>query len=218
MNDMVDKDKQIPKIRFKGYVDEWELIKLGNIGEVTSAGVNKKSYEGQDNVYLLNYMDVYNKKNINEDNKNELMVVTASEEEIINKNVKKGDIFFTPSSETKEDIGHSLTIKHDIKNLVYSYHIMRFRPNSEVLDINYSQYCTNTEPVRKQLIFEGQGVQRVVFTISDLENTIIQMPSYNEQEKIGNFFKALDDKLDQEKSKLETFRNLKTSLLQKMFV
>ena len=59
------------------------------------------------------------------------MVVTASERKIIDCNIKKGDVFITPSSEILDEIGFSAMAVEDFENTVYSYHIMRLRINDK---------------------------------------------------------------------------------------
>lgn len=212
------KGKDIPEIRFSKFTDRWINTKLGNIGEISSAGVNKKIYKDEEETFLLNYMDVYNKKKINSNNLKTLMKVTASEIQLEEKNVKKGDIFFTPSSETREDIGHSMVIEEDFENLVYSYHIIRFRPKKNYLDLYFSNYFANIEPVRRQLIMSAQGAQRFTIRLAEFNNLIIKIPPLPEQKAIGLFFKSLDKKIELEDKKLENYKTLKKALLQKMFI
>ena len=121
-----------PKIRLKGYSKEWQQVRLGEIGSFKSAGVDKKINANESMINLLNYMDVYNKKDINASNCNELMHVSATSKQIQECNVLKGDIFFTPTSETAEDIGHVMTIQEDLPNTCYSYHLMSFRRQKDV--------------------------------------------------------------------------------------
>lgn len=213
-----NKDSLVPEFRFDGFLENWNLVKLKELGDIDSSGVDKKYKEGEDKVYLLNYMDVYNKKYPNLENLDTFMITTANKSQLQNKDVKKGDIYFTPSSETAEDIGHSMVIKDDITKMVYSYHVYRFRPKSNNLCINFSNYFANIEPVRHSLKYKAQGAQRYTLKLSDFRNLNVKIPSIEEQEKIGNFFKKLDEKVAREERLLESYKDMKKSLLQKMFV
>ena len=212
------KDELVPEFRFDGFDGEWEKLTLGDIGEVQSSGVNKIIYNNQKKVKLLNYMDVYNKKSPTNNNIDTFMETSASDKEMLYKDVTKGDIFFTPTSETAEDIGHSMVVEDYIKEMVYSYHIFRFRPNSDVLDINFSNYFCNINPVRKQLKIKAQGAQRYTLKLNDFRELIIKIPPLAEQQKIGKFFKNLDAQIENEEKLLESYKMMKKSLLQKMFV
>ena len=212
------KGELVPEFRFDGFEGEWKKLTLGDIGEVQSSGVNKIIYNNQKIVRLLNYMDVYNKKSPTNSNIATFMETSASDKEMLSKDVIKGDIFFTPTSETAEDIGHSMVVEDDIKGMVYSYHIFRFRPNSDVLAINFSDYFCNVDPVRKQLKIKAQGAQRYTLKLNDFRELIIKLPPLEEQQKIGQFFKNLDTQIENEEKLLESYKCMKKSLLQKMFV
>ena len=54
--------------------------------------------------------------------------------------------------------------------------------------------------------------------VDDFFDIKIKLPSLAEQEKIGSFFKSLDEKIEREEDRLEAYKGLKKSLLQKMFV
>src|SRR5699024_1853446 len=114
----------------------WKYFKLGDIGEFRTSSVNKKDDPNEYPVNLLNYMDVYNNKHINQ--KIDYMRTTATDHQIKTNDVQIGDVFFTPSSETRDDIGHSAVVTEEIKNLVYSYHLIRFRIHENVdFDIQF---------------------------------------------------------------------------------
>src|SRR5690606_36745223 len=85
--------------------DGVEYVKLGDLCEITSAGVDKKIVANEQPVKLLNYMDVYKNRYITADILS--LEVTASTTKVLQCNIEEGDIFITPSSETIDDIGHS---------------------------------------------------------------------------------------------------------------
>ena len=162
-------------------------------------------------------MDVYEHKKINKNNLFQLMDVTAKKSQIEGNNLLKGDILFTPSSETPEDIGHSVAVFEDLDKVVYSYHVLRFRPNIE-LDILFSHYFCNNNLVRNQIVRFATGSTRFTVNIKDFSEVIVEIPDKKEQIKIGNFLSTFDNKIEKEKEKLEQFKELKKGLLQKMFI
>ncbi|MBR1937509.1 MAG: hypothetical protein IJ836_00950, partial [Spirochaetales bacterium] len=83
---MAEKEKK-PVIRFRGFNDVWEQRKLGDLGEFKSNGVDKLSKPDELPVNLLNYMDVYNRRQISNNNCNELMQVTAKPSQLRDNNV-----------------------------------------------------------------------------------------------------------------------------------
>ena len=207
-----------PQIRFKGFTDAWVKRKLRECGKFKSNGVDKKIRTGEVPVNLLNYMDVYNGLNITSKNCSELMQVTAKLKQVQENNVLKNDIFFTPTSETPEDIGRVNVIEEDLDNTVYSYHLVRYRPYADVFYSVFPKYAFAHNSIRKQMILAAQGVQRFVINRSEFEELNVDIPSYTEQSKIGTFFKHLDELISLYKQKHEKLQNVKKALLEKMFV
>ena len=78
-------------------------------------------------------MDVYRLERI--ESKDLYHQVTAPISKVSSCNIEKGDIFFTPTSEKRDDIAHSAVAWEDIQGAVYSYHVVRLRPSIS-LDIN----------------------------------------------------------------------------------
>ena len=180
---MDKKNKNVPLIRFKGFEEEWEEIRLGDFGDFKSNGVDKTVKEKELSINLLNYMDVYNQRHISVENCNELMQVTATDRQIKENNVVDGDVFFTPSSETPEDIGHVSVIEETLPNTCYSYHLMRYRPKENVFYKIFPKYSFASDYMRKQLVFEAQGVQRFVLSKDSFENLVAKKPSISDNRR-----------------------------------
>ena len=169
---------------WKPYIT-WEQRKLGELGEFKSNGVDKLSKPDEIPVNLLNYMDIYNRREINANNCSELMRVTAKLTQIKDNNVQENDVFFTPTSETADDIGHAMVIEETLENTVYSYHLMRFRPQQGAFYKTYPNYGCAVQAVRQQMALMAQGVQRFVLSKGQFESIEIPYPNVEEQEKIS---------------------------------
>ena len=129
------------KKHLPGFSGEWEVKKLGEIGDITGAGINKKLRSDEIPVRLVNYLDVYHRNFIYSKDLNHW--VTAPEHQAQRCRVIKGDIFFTPSSETPDDIGISSIAAEDITDAGYSYHVVRLRL-FEDWDFNFRAYIFKT--------------------------------------------------------------------------
>jgi len=209
------------KLRFKDEngkaYPKWEEKKLGEIGNFQTSSVDKLSVEGEKEVYLVNYMNVYRHELLNKKTIHNLQIVTAKENQIDSSNLKKGDILFTPSSETPSDIGHSVVIFEDLPNCVYSYHLMRFRPYAK-LDILYSHYFCNVPDVLRQLTKLSTGSTRFTISVKSFSSVEVDLPSFEEQQKIANFLSAIDTKIESVATQIEKTQTFKKGLLQQMFV
>lgn len=209
------------KLRFKDengndYPD-WEETSLGEIGTFQTSSIDKLSRENEDMVYLVNYMNVYRHEEITSATKKLLQQVTASKKQINSCNLLKGDILFTPSSETPSDIGHSVVIFEDLPECVYSYHLMRFRP-FVLLDILYSHYFCNNDLVMNQLSILATGSTRFTIGLKSFSSVRIKLPCLEEQKKIASFLAAVDEQIMHIKTRSDNILQFKKGLLQQLFI
>ncbi len=196
---------------------DWEEKKLGAIGTFQTSSVDKLSKDNEKKVFLVNYMNVYRHEDINNSTREKLQVVTAKENQIKSSDLKKGDILFTPSSETPTDIGHSVVIFEDLENTLFSYHLMRFRPNIE-LDLLYSHYFCNIPSVLKQLSSFSTGSTRFTISVGNFSKVKVQLPSFYEQQKIANFLSSIDKSIEKIGNQIDGSVEFKQGSLQKMFI
>ena len=190
---------------------------MGDIGEFKTSSVDKKIVEGQKLIRLVNYMNVFKHENIDSSAIKNLMTVSANETQLNNSNLKRGDILFTPSSETPDDIGRSVVIFEDLKDTLYSYHLMRFRPKVK-LDILYSHYFCNISDVMRQTSRVATGSTRFTISVGEFSKIQINLPSLPEQTKIANFLSSIDNKIKQVGKQLDESKQFKKALLQQMFI
>lgn len=209
------------EIRFKddngSNFPDWEEKSLGDIGEFKTSSVDKKSDDNEQEVFLVNYMNVYRHEKITNENKHDLMVVTAKPHQIDSNNLLKGDILFTPSSETPDDIGHSVVIFEDLDDTLYSYHLLRFRPTIKI-DILYSHYFCNNDLVLNQICRFATGSTRFTISKDSFSKILINLPCVDEQSKIARFLDSIDKQLELLESQIDKSKTWKKGLLQKMFV
>ena len=168
--------KEIPR--------DWDIFSLKDFGIVKTSSVDKKFKEGEQIVDLFNYMDVYRSTTKLVD-KNIKFTKTSIKPHVLEDNsIKKNDVFFTPSSETDDDIGHSATAIEDIPNAVYSYHLIRFRPTKLLLNSYFSGKLFNTLHCKTYFTEKCNGLTRMTLRKSDFEDLQIYFPEITEQENI----------------------------------
>lgn len=211
------------ELRFKDESEndypEWKERKFSELLNYSSNGVDKKINKNHDIAYMVNYMDVFKKTKLNTKNRDLLMEITATKVQKEKNNLKKGDILFTPSSETREDIAKSTVVFEDLDNTVYSYHLIRLRPlDSNIFSLKYSNYLSEQNFISKQFRRLAQGAQRYTLTKEYFENIKLNLPHIKEQEKIGDFFSKLDEVINKQSQKIDELKLRKQGFLQKMFV
>ncbi len=179
------------KTRLPGFSGEWEAKRLGDIGEISGAGVNKKIIVNEESVRLVNYLDVYNKSFLY--SKDLTHEVTARPDQIRRCAVERGDVFFTPSSEVPDDIGCSAVAMEDILDGVYSYHVVRLRLKTD-WDINFRAYIFNTKEFLDQASrqCDGSGT-RYVISLPKFRDMTVRFPlTIEEQRAIGAVLSDMD--------------------------
>ena len=194
---------------------EWEVIKLGRLGEFTSSGIDKKVEKNQPKIRIINYTDVYgNKKLILEEK--EYMVVTCPAHKVEEHQVNIGDLIFTPSSETIEDIGVSALVNEYLENTAFSYHVLRYKFNKEVAH-NYKKYLCNNQYVQNYFSSRATGSIRKTLNREDFRSCIVFLPQLTEQQKIANYLdkkvSQIDDIILKQKSLIEKYKAYKQSLI-----
>jgi type I restriction enzyme S subunit len=208
------------EIRFKDdngkSFSKWEEKKIGEIGKISGSSVDKKTVTGQKMVFLLNYMDVYKRGKIFPTDR--FQEVSAKSSQIISCDLKKGDILFTPSSETPDDIGHSAVVMDDLKNVLFSYHLMRLRPKEKIFDLNFSAYIFNNFSFYKKLWLIAQGATRFVLPKEDFGRMKINLPSLTEQQKIAEFLASIDKIIESKKQQITQAEQWKKGLMQGLFM
>jgi type I restriction enzyme, S subunit len=175
------------------YPSHWELKRMQWIGRFSASGIDKKSVETESDCLMVNYTDVYGNQTAEIHSNQELMKTTATAEKISEHHLEKGDMLFTPSSETADDIGVSAVAIEDMPGIVYSYHLTRFRPSIS-LGVEFSKFFCNSNPVLSQLTAVTRGTTRQILSRDDFNTLNVAIPPKEERKKIGHF---LSEKTEQ---------------------
>jgi len=129
--------------------DDWDAMPLGDLLTFKN-GLNKAKQFFGFGTPIVNYMDVYTHPGIRTaDMKGR---VSLNAQEIANFEVRKGDVFFTRTSETVDEIGVAAVMLDDSPDTVFSGFVLRARPKDDSLDDSYKQYCFTLPEVRYQIV------------------------------------------------------------------
>ena len=132
------------------------------------------------------------------------------------KSVKAGDVFFTTSSETPDEVGMSSVMPEDADNIYLNSFCFGYRP-TEKFDLNYLAYVLRADSFRKEMTFLAQGISRYNISKNKVMEVCIPVPTIEEQTKVGRYFRNLDHLITLHQRKLDHVKDLKKSMLQKMF-
>jgi len=193
--------------------DGWEVNTIGNLF-VFKNGLNKsKEYFGY-GTPIVNYTDVYSKNGIYATDINGN--VCLSNNEIKRYQIQKGDIFFTRTSETPEEVGISSVLLEEIPNGVFSGFVLRGRPLDNSLDDCYKKYCFQTEHIRNAIIQGCTYTTRALTNGTQLSKIYIPVPPVPEQVAIAEALTDVDSLIESLEKLVAKKKDIKQGAMQEL--
>ncbi|MBL3853021.1 MULTISPECIES: restriction endonuclease subunit S [Bacillus cereus group] len=203
--------ESVPEVRFPGYTGDWEQRKLGNHAEILTGGTPKtqiKEYWEPREIPWMSSGEVNKKRLSSTDN----MISTQGFENSSARWVKENSVLIALAGQGKT----RGTVAINEIPLTTNQSIAAIVPKDELhFEFIFQNLEKRYEELR--LISSGDGTRGGLNKqlISDVE---IMSPSVEEQIKIGNFFKQLDDTIALHQRELDALKETKKAFLQKMFV
>ena len=171
--------------------------KLGDIATVEISGVDKKIKDGEEDIRLCNFVDVYYNWAITMARHDSFMLATARPNEISKFQLKKGQVALTKDSETRDDIGISTYIADDFNDVILGYHCALITPNKDILDGRYLNALMHTGYAKKYFACNASGSgQRYALSAEILNSFPVPVIPLQKQKQIGEIFSALDKKIE----------------------
>lgn len=201
-----------PKIRFKGFTEEWEQRKLGDLGSLKNGMNFSKDAMGHGYAFV-NLQNIFGNSVVNAKG---LGLAEASEKQLLEYSLQKGDVLFVRSSVKLEGIGETALVEETLENTTYSGFIIRFR-DEYGLNNDFKKFVFATKKVRDQIMSQATNSANKNISQSVLENLTFKIPSKNEQKQIGEYFSDLDHLITLHQRKCDETKKLKKYMLQKMF-
>lgn len=172
----------------------WEVKKLKYVAALEISNVDKHTVEGQAEVKLCNYIDVYRNEKIS--CKIDFMISTAATDQIVRLSIKKDDVLLTKDSETPDDIGVPALVVEDFTNLVCGYHLALARPSPNIMSGGFLHRVIQAEFTKGYYFSESVGMTRYGLDKLSIANTMIPAPPISEQEEILGYINSQADKMD----------------------
>ncbi|UWV78336.1 restriction endonuclease subunit S [Mycoplasmopsis felis] len=193
----------VPRVRFKGFEEEWKEERFDNIF-FNIQEKNKNRYS------IKEYISVASntwKKDVNIKNKQTLWNYSV---------FRVGDIAY--EGHTNEAFPFGRFVINRIGTGIISNIFTVFRPKAD-LSLDFSQYWVNNNLVMIGLLKRSSksGIMMNSLTLENVNEEKISLPKYSEQQKIGKLLDQISNLINLENSKLNKLKQLKETLLQKMF-
>ncbi|OYU55366.1 MAG: restriction endonuclease subunit S [Chitinophagaceae bacterium BSSC1] len=168
--------------------NDWELINIGDLFDLKN-GINAPKESYGKGVKFINVMEVIYRNYIT----SEIITgnITLSDKQISDYTVKRGDVLFNRTSETKEEIGLAAVYLDD-PIVVFGGFVIKASPKNKRIIDDYKKYIFHSNFVREQIIKGGQGAIRSNIGQCDLEKVKLPIPPLFEQKTIARILGLMD--------------------------
>ena len=202
-NNNDNKVLNVPPLRFPEFTKEWEEHALAEYLDFKN-GLNPDVKRIGRGLPFISVMDILADGTINYDSIRGK--VEATEREIENFSVEKGDILFLRSSETLEDVGRA-NVYMDNRTAVYGGFVIRGR---KIGDYNplFFKYLLSTPLARKRTCRMGAGAQHFNIGQDGLSKSSLCFPLMEEQNKIARLLSLIDERIATQNKIIEKLQSL----------
>ena len=203
------KDETKPEIRFSGFTDDWEQRKLGDFL------TERKEMRVQDDEYPLVSFTVEKGVTPKTDRYEREQLVVGNKKSKKYKVTELNDIVYNPAN-----LKFGAISMNKFGRAVFSPIYVTFQVDTnKAIPFFIESYVTRRDFIKFSLKYQqGTVYERQSVSVSDFIQMNVNIPSKKEQQKIGTFFKQLDDTIALHQRQLEVLKNMKTSFLQKMYI
>ena len=187
---------------------------FANLGTSYSGLSGKSAQDFGSGKPFITYLNVYSNNAINENDFQYVAIKDGEKQNI----VEYGDVLFTLSSETPEEVGIGSVYLGKEKVYLNSFCFGIHITNTKVAFPPYLSYYVSSTPFRKFIYPYAQGSTRFNLCKADFEKASIKLPSLESQKRIYSILKSIARKIETEKNLLGLYYTQKQSLLRQMFI
>lgn len=200
------KDETEPKVRFAYFSSSWQQRKLNELTIYQNGKGHEKKQFNQGDFELVNLNSISIDGGLKPSGK-----FINEAEDTLNKN----DLVMVLSDVGHGDLLGRVALIPENNRFVLNQRVALLRPNKSVSP-EFLFFYINTH--QRYFKSQGAGMSQLNISKSSVENFANYIPVYEEQIKIGQTLKKLDDLITLHQQKLEKLQNLKKAFLQKMFI
>lgn len=202
----------VPEIRFKGFTGAWEQRKLGDYCEIFNGDRSNKYPNAQDmvpeGIPFINAGDLENGRvNLATANK----ISREKYDDLGGAKLQLGDIVYC----LRGTLGKNAYIDNFEEGTVASS-LAAIRPKN--INGRYLFHVLNSDIEYRQRVVHDEGAAQPNLSAKNVAGFNIPIPYIDEQDKLASYFDGLDSLITLHQRKLEKLKNIKRSMLDKMFV
>ena len=190
------------------------LTSFAELGTSYSGLSGKSAQDFGSGKPFITYLNVYSNNVINENDFQYVAIKNGEKQNI----VEYGDVLFTLSSETPEEVGIGSVYLGKEKVYLNSFCLGIHITNKEVAFPPYLSYYVSSTAFRKFIYPYAQGSTRFNLCKADFEKASIKLPTLENQKRIYSILSHIDSKIETERQMLDLYNSQKQYLLRQMFI
>ncbi len=191
----------------------WNIVPLRYLGR-TQNGISQSGDYFGEGFPFVSYSDVYKNYSL-PSIFNGLAKSSKQDQKLFS--VIEGDVFFTRTSETIDEIGFSSVCLKTVENAVFAGFLIRFRPYKNKIDKNFSKYYFRSNIHRAYFVKEMNLVTRASLSQELLKSLPVLLPPLSEQHAIATYLDTKCSEIDSliaiKQQKIETLKDYKKSVI-----
>nr|WP_233348257.1 restriction endonuclease subunit S [Luteimonas sp. MC1572] len=194
-------------------LEEWDAVLVGDFFTFKN-GLNKAKHFFGHGTPIVNYMDVFGRTALHVE---ELRGrVEVSKAELKAYEVCRGDVFFTRTSETIDEIGVASVLLGEAEQTVFSGFVLRARPTVDALVDEFKSYCFSPRYFRQQVTTRASYTTRALINGRSLSATFLAKPPKPEQIAIATALSDVDALLGAQDALIAKKRAIKQGAMQEL--
>jgi len=193
--------------------EKWDLVPLGDHFQFKN-GLNKTKKFFGFGTPIVNYMDVFQRSGLRM--VDILGLVDVSARELRAYVVRQGDVFFTRTSETVEEIGVASVMLDEPEDTVFSGFVLRARPTDQSIENQFKRYCFAAKYFRQQVTTRASYTTRALTNGRSLSAALLARPPRHEQRAIATALSDVDALLIGLDRLIAKKRDLKQAAMQQL--
>ena len=205
-------------MRFPKFSGEWTKTTLGKIGETFNGLTGKSGSDfGQGSPYIT-YKSIFDNSKIDLSRVEYVTITDAERKKQTQNEVQYGDIFFTTSSETPDEVGMTSVLLDEVKDCYLNSFCFGYRLNS-ITDVlpEYMRFYLRSNTIRRRLFVLAQGSTRFNISKGEVMGLTIKLPGTAEQRKIAQLLTMIEDRIATQIKIIEKLESLIKGLCQTLF-
>jgi type I restriction enzyme S subunit len=213
----MSKNKLIPELRFPEFENEgeWDEKRISELGDTINGLTGKSGDDFGNGRPYVTYKQVFDNSIIDFENCGKVQISSNENQNTL----QKGDILFTTSSETPNEVGFASALLNEPEEPTYlNSFCFSLRPfNIEEIQPVFSRYLFHSPAYRKSVTTIAQGSTRYNISKGAFLNLKVAVPKPQEQQKIAACLSSLDELIAAHSQKLDLLKDHKKGLMQNLF-